>query len=274
MNIDDTQSNNETILLLTSCAHPQLSFSGNISEREKEYVNTVEHYLNTTTFRIVFIDNSNWDLAEYIKDERLQSLCFDSGDDAFRKGKGYGEASGIQFAFEHSEWLRSCRRIVKITGRHVINNMPTLLRQSKNMDAAYIDVKKKFGLAESFFFIAPPMFFTDYLLPNKDLMNDNEHVYFEHVLASCTKKWITDGHSHSMFREPIYIIGHPGGNPKPYEAPSFERYFLIFAKYCLYETLKKTKLLYASHVLSTSNKTITSLSDNPRKSVSNDKQKS
>jgi hypothetical protein len=91
----------EYILLLTACINPDgMPFTclADVGVRKKQYIEALNFYLKNTTRKIVFVENSGTDISSSFKDfqHRIEFLCFD-GNLCFdkRKGKGYGEALGM-----------------------------------------------------------------------------------------------------------------------------------------------------------------------------------
>lgn len=118
-------------ILLTACVNPNgMSFTalqdGTI--RKQQYVDALYYYLEETSLPIVFVENTNTDFSDefkqYIDSNRLEYITFD-GNNSFDKikGKGYGEALIMLYAFENSEFLKNSDYVYKITGRLKVTNV-------------------------------------------------------------------------------------------------------------------------------------------------------
>lgn len=236
--------NKNICLLLTSTVTPNISgFSGNIAQRKQEYLKALDFYLQHTYFDIVIVDNSDFDFSDYYEDSRLECLHYlsESGDSIY--GKGYCEAKLMIYAFNNSEKLKQAAFIVKITGRHIVKNIKSLLYFGHNKHFVYADVDIKLNYAHSYFFAAPSLFYTKYLLPNYKKMNDSKGIHFEHVLAQAIILWKKDKKRHKEFLFPIDIVGHPGTSNETYKRPGIIVYIRIISKFFIYEFLQLKKIV-------------------------------
>lgn len=224
------------VILLTSTVYPAIEgYIVNPEDRKKEYTTAINYYLAKTSYNIVVVDNSDYNFANDIDNIRLESLFYKAdGEDAVY-GKGYGEAKILDYAIRHSKFLQNVGQIIKITGRHIIVNIESLLSDCKNSLDVYVDVDLKYRYAQSYFFVCNAIFLTKYLLPRRDEMNDSQGAHFEHSLAKALKHWKSDGGCHHEFKNPIFIKGHPGNSSINYAPPSFARIMRTKAKYCLNE---------------------------------------
>lgn len=119
------------VIVLTACVNPNgMSYTvlQDTTERKRQYVESLNYYLQTTLLPIVFIENSNTDFSNefqsWIDSGRLEYITFD-GNTGFDKikGKGYGEALMLLYAIEHSSMLRQSKHLLKITGRLQVQNI-------------------------------------------------------------------------------------------------------------------------------------------------------
>lgn len=228
----------KVVLFLSSTVFPRnIKCSGTSTVRKVEYLNAIQFYLSNTNFDLLIVDNSGYDYSRDFNDNRFESLSYigNSSDEA--KGKGYCESVILQYGFSHSKLLLNADLIVKITGRLIIKNINVLMKSCRNTNAVYADTDVNFSYAHTYFFVAPHMFFFNYLFPHTHEMNDSKGIHFEHVLGRCIKLMITHGSSFHQFIVPIYLIGHPGGSSRPYKKPSLSRYFIVFCKFVLTEII-------------------------------------
>ncbi|MGN1157523.1 MAG: hypothetical protein ACI4TK_15205, partial [Agathobacter sp.] len=76
-----------------------------------------------------------------------------------------------------------CDYLVKITGRLVVRNISTLIKDHNRMIISTIQTFYPNGnMIDSRVFILPGRFVTDDFLPSKKHINDTKGVFFEHVL--------------------------------------------------------------------------------------------
>ncbi len=178
----------KTVILLTGCINPNgMPFTQltNTSERQKQYVDAIHYYLRNTECKIVFCENSNTDISPLFnnKQERLEILTF-SGNQNKRLGKGYGEAEIIEYALQHSSFIQDDSIIIKITGRLIICNIHQIIKsQTSKQDFMTCLLHSDLKFADSRIFSGTVPFYKEFLT-NKDKLNDEKGVFFEHVLAS------------------------------------------------------------------------------------------
>lgn len=221
-----------TTILLTSCIHPVgIKYSGTIEIRKQQYIQAVNFYISNTNYNIVFCDSSNCNIEKcFDSNNRLEFLYFNDESYNKERGKGAGEANIIEYALHNSLFLKSSNIIIKITGRHIIKNINTLMRNIHE-NVVYIDVDLKFSYAMSYFFVVPNNFMLDYFLPNKNLIDDSINNHFEKILAFSLKNWIYSNRLFLPFFHRINIFGTMGGSGILYSDPSIYYKFRTLTKY-------------------------------------------
>lgn len=225
------------LLLLTSTVSPStIEYFGTIEQRQKEYEDAIQFYLKNTHYKILVVDNSGFDFSLRIKNERFEALYYVEPEENNVFGKGYCETKILKFAFAKSVFLQEIDMIIKITGRHIINNINVLIKESNNINTVYADTDINLRFAQSYFFIAPKEFFTNYFFFYSKKMNDKNGVYFEHVLSESIQDW-KEKYNHCQFKHPIHLDGHPGTSDSRYKKPSLYRYIAILSKYYIYKIL-------------------------------------
>lgn len=178
----------KTVILLTGCINPNgMPFTqlNNVRERQKQYVDAIHYYLSNTVLPIIFCENSNTDICSLFTKEqnRLEVLTFSGNHDKLR-GKGYGEAEIINYALHHSAFIQDDSIIIKITGRLIVNNICQLLKSlihKRDFVTCLFHSDLKF--ADSRIFCGTVPIYREFL-KRKDKMNDEQGVFFEHILAS------------------------------------------------------------------------------------------
>ena len=217
------------VILLTSCVNPNgMPFTAlsDINVRKQQYLEALSFYVYNTSLPIVYVDNSNVNIKEYsvfsnIVEDRLELLSFDGNYDK-EHGKGFGELEIIDYAINHSHIINNNKNIslIKITGRLIIVNIATILKQLKynilpSSKSVICSMNSDFSMADSRLFIAPLNFYKR-LIENRMAINDSEGVYLEHVLCSLIKKQNLY-EFHPFFTEPQYQ-GVSGSTNITYEA--------------------------------------------------------
>lgn len=213
---------NDTVIFLTACIDPQGMYKTVLTDaklRLSQYKAALEYYLSNTTIKIIFVDNSGYDFSiEYehaIRSGRLEYLTFDGNRYERKRGKGYGEASIIQYALNNSLFLSTHNYIIKITGRLIIKNITHIIEEFSQKskitgNLIMCDINLKLNIAETRLFICNKCFLNTFFLPNVEMINDENGVYFEHAIALAIKTYIQHKHKHAMFSEPINIYGISG----------------------------------------------------------------
>ena len=220
----DNANNKKSVLLLTACVNPNgmgMTALQDIDARRKQYLETIEWYLNNTKASIVFVENSGNDLSfaftDYINKGRLECLTFTGNDYDKSKGKGVGEAEIIQYGLNNSTLLKDSASIIKITGRLKCNRINTIIKKCHKLDTVYSSYTKDGCgnvISNSQVFVFVKRFWDDYFYPYVDNINDCKGTYFEHVLYNAIKQWKRDGNKFDNFWFPLDIEGVSGSTGK------------------------------------------------------------
>jgi hypothetical protein len=208
------------VVLLTSAIDPKglvYTKRSDPEEREKDYIDSVQKWLTLTPYPIIFCDSSGYDLTRIhdllaCENKRIcEVLSFDA-DFPREYGKGYGELLIIKHVMENSKLVRDCDYLIKSTGRYFVKNICKIVERLLLDEQVYIsaDLLQNLTFADSKIFVTKPEFTKEYLFNYQSILNDSEHVYFEHVTAmaiceaiSDRKKWVP------LPYKPI-IMGHSG----------------------------------------------------------------
>lgn len=213
------QSDIDVVLLLTACVDPvgmEKTKLQNPEIRKKHYYDALDFYLKRTPYRIVVVENTNYDFSapyqSYMTAGRLEYLKFDGNQYPREYGKGYGEAKILEYAFEHSVFLKNAPYVMKITGRYVIPHIKLLLRSTfalniRKREIVAADMTKDLTSTWSICVLASGSFWKDYFLPYKDWINDSKNQYFEHALRQGIFRWIAD---HKYFQQYPLPVLHQG----------------------------------------------------------------
>ena len=230
-------------ILLTACIKPEgmsKTFLQDKDIRLAQYKSALNYYLQTTSDKIVFIENTGFDISQYYQSDirigRLEILTFNGNDYDKRLGKGYGEALIIEHGFKYSKILKETDYVIKITGRLIIKNINQLLNHTK-AGVIYCNLVKassRVHTCYSIFFCAPKSFYSNYFLGNIKSINDDKLYYFEHYLNDCCKKWKEDGNTWKEFWIPILIYGQSGSSGNEYKT-SYTMYIKQMARFVLHK---------------------------------------
>lgn len=104
---------NNIILLLTGTVNTynkNFTTLNDAEQRKKEYISTINYYLDHYSYPVVFVENSDENLSVYftnaIKTGKLEVLYFDGNKYPGEIGKGLGEMKCIEYAITHSAFIR------------------------------------------------------------------------------------------------------------------------------------------------------------------------
>lgn len=190
----------DTLLFLTACVHPKgmaLTALQDGDVRLSQYLEAIKFYLKKYSFKILVVENTEVDLSSFfqleIKQGRLECLTFDGNSFDRSWGKGYGEGLIINYAFSHSRFIRGCKYLIKVSGRHRVLNLNSIIMVSElflnsNNNLVVCEVNPQTKSARSDCYIASKSFYEKYL--NEDLKNcnDSKNIWFEHILYRCIYK--------------------------------------------------------------------------------------
>ncbi len=197
---------NKVGILLTACIAPgQISFlvRRDPYTRLEDYKRSLRLWLSQHEMTpLVFCENSGYDLTEIreicgqgaVSNRPIEVLSFDGQHFPPHFGKGYGEMGIIEHALAQARTLQDCDLILKVTGRHYVQNSGALIRQLQNLEAdIFCDLRFNLTFADSRVFCASVSFLKEYLLPQRKILNDSNDISFEHVLARAVHRAMADG---------------------------------------------------------------------------------
>lgn len=123
----------EVVLLLTGCIKPNVADAGvvlNPQIRKRQYLDSINWYLSNTPYKIVFCENSGYDISsdiDVVFKERIEFLTYKSNKDNRNRSKGYKEMEILEHIQNHSESIKNADVLVKITGRLQLLNICNIL---------------------------------------------------------------------------------------------------------------------------------------------------
>ena len=238
----------DIVILLTGCINPNgMSFTQltDVNERQKQYYDAIHYYIKETNCKIIFCENSNTAI-NYLFDNncdsnRLEILTF-RGNQNKQRGKGYGEAEIIEYAFQKSDWLKEEKIVVKITGRLIINNIKQIVKSLKSeKDFITCSFHSDLKFADSRIICATSSFYKE-LYNKRNLINDSCGVFFEHILCSTV---LESPLPFIPFSEEPIISGVSGTTGQTYHIKSSN--FRNKVSYKCYSTIQLLIILNKSH---------------------------
>lgn len=169
---------NIVVLLTATCAvHPDVTYSRqrDSDTRTRAYGQALAHWLRTTSFPIVLVENSDRchrALDDYVPigvecERRFEHISF-AWDACGETDKGYGEWVSICRALRDSRFLRNADFIVKFTGRYVPlhraqEQMMRIFGNCRDVDAIVRPPSKRDGTTDSRVFGGSQHFFRNVL---------------------------------------------------------------------------------------------------------------
>lgn len=240
------------VLLLTACINPKgMSFTvvNNEIDRLHQYLISLNWYLVNTKFKILFVENTNYDVSayfkEYIEAGRLECLTFDGNSFDPALGKGFGESLIIEYALSNSIFLQFSNLIIKITGRIIVENIATLVKNT-SPNCVYADFGRSKNDRDKLFSVCviAPVHFWNLFIQNKTMINDSNGVYFEHILKYTVDRWIENKGRFSIIHRPIKYIGKSGSTGQDYNR-RFQS-IRMYIKIILYNIYIKKKMFHTN----------------------------
>ena len=221
----------QTVILLTACISPGgMAFTAlqDAGERERQYLDAINFYVNNTHYSVVFSNNSSEDNSTKITypEGRVEFLSYYGNDYDKQLGKGYGEFQIIEYAFRNSQILSNSHTVIKITGRLKVLGLAAQIRLASIcywLDTPFIlvaDIAQKELFARSECIIASKGFYEKYFLVNNKI-NDSQHYYFEHLLFD-----VAAGSPYALkiFCLPLQVEGISGSTGRKYTQSKKVRY--------------------------------------------------
>ena len=178
----------KTILLTSSIDPNGCSFltRGSIEDRKNDYLLAVEKWLTGTSFDIVYVDNSGYDLGFIIdrfseNSSRIEFLSYDGNGYDRALGKGYGELEIINYALTNSSKISSCDHLIKSTGRYFFPKMESFLDGVRLEDYDFVGLFNE-GVVHTGFFAVDKSFYLDFIGGvGGNPVNDTAGYYIEHL---------------------------------------------------------------------------------------------
>jgi hypothetical protein len=195
--------------------------------RANQYKNALKYALSSYPVNsIVFCENSGSDLQSFIDIANhdnpagieVEFLMQDKNDEYTNHDIGFREMNMVSNALCQSKLLASADYIIKLTGRHTSPSIPKITDfLCKYKDIAVLsNLTCGLSYADSRCFAGTPVFFQDYLVPFRDIIDGGKGIWFEHALARAINKAVSDGMIWSLPPKPIIINGQSGTTGQTY----------------------------------------------------------
>lgn len=241
--------NTNLVILLTATVRPNgMSYTKlqDIKERKNQYLKALYFYLNNTNLRIVFCENSGYNIFNEIDkntSDRVEYITFNGNNYEPSFGKGFGESRIIKYAIENSTFIKEADYIIKITGRIIINNINEILQQINKyrQNLLFLNFCSEWACINTVCMIIPPNWIYEILKENGDSIRDKTY-NFETAIYNAV---ITSENKIKLIYP--YINGICGGNAKPYvNMPIIRQKGTCF--FILYMIYRNRKLFVKSYI--------------------------
>lgn len=218
------------VILLTGTIDPQNMVFTKLNDpeiRKSQYLKSIKFWLQNFDLPVVFVENSGNDLSAYFEEElysgKLEMLSFYGNNFDKTLGKGFGEMSCLEYALVKSKSIKSNSLIFKITGRFKVLNFPNFYNFIRNAPELQLllDFKYNLSFCDSRIFGFTPDFFFKYLSPYKEIINDTNGIFFEHILARAALNAIADNYIFYPFPSSPRIEGISGTFDQKYMSNFF-----------------------------------------------------
>lgn len=163
------------------------------NRRVEKYLEGIDEWLRKIpNLQIIICDGTGYDwLPEIMKqygDSQIECLTFFNDIDAVKRfGKGYGEVQILNYAVDHSKFLKKTKHFMKITGKYWVENIHVFSTSELFSDFKF---KSAFKIknwtllyVNSAFFVCSIYAYRKYLYDSFRLVNDHIGNDLEHVLG-------------------------------------------------------------------------------------------
>lgn len=233
------------VLFMTACINPggmPETVLQDLNIRLDQYIRAVHYYLEETSFEILFVENSGYDISshfeETVQSGRLEVITFFGNGFNHSLGKGFGECLVVKEALKRSRMLKNASSIIKVSGRHIVSNIVSIACMSKQLVSSdtfvVCDINKKTRGANSDLFIASKDFY-ERLVSNIDLINESNGRWFEHALYESIDQYVKDGNEFQYLPLPLNQEGQSGSMGIAFQKPTLKMYGMNMVKAVLYK---------------------------------------
>jgi len=214
------------LIFLTGCINPDgmaQTKLQNPSLRREQYINSIKFYLDNYNLPILFVENSNSDILEFlpvdIDHRRIELLTFDGNNFDKSLGKGYGEMGIIDHAIRHSHFFNNSDFIFKITGRHQVLNFASVLKQAEKRVSVdiIVDMWNMFSYADSRCWGASRRFIEEVFIHFWKDVDDSRGYNFEDALAKSIYKGLQLDYKLELMKNTPRFKGSSGTENKGFD---------------------------------------------------------
>jgi hypothetical protein len=198
----------------------RMTVRSDINTRLSDYKEAFEKWArDPAVASIVFVENSGIDLSPFqeiarrFPDKNVEFLSFECPPfDGLRGGKSYGEIMCFEHCLAHSSLLNASATFLKVTGRFYVANVGPLMDfvSQKESPNAVCNFYRNLTWADSRVFGGSLDLLRRYLCPMKHLIDENNDMGMEQLLARAIHQLMGDGGTWSPTPEALQIEGVSG----------------------------------------------------------------
>lgn len=185
----------------------------NIEDRKNDLLNSLQKWIENTSYDIILIENSGFDLS-FIKKQfenysnRIEYISYSGNYYPRSFGKGYGEALSIIYAIDNSYKLRYETHFTKCTGRYYLKNLNNIFNnlELKKYDLIVYKRQEDQNLIPTSFFYSNKKLIYDFLIKNIQNINDSGGRYIEHIFYD----FFNNIENKYIIQEPLGLDGISG----------------------------------------------------------------
>ena len=184
----------KVVLLLSGCVQPNIKNDvlaiADVETRKKQYVEAIKWYAQNTPYKIVFCENSGYDLSGELSNwgGQIELLSFVAGSYGADRGKGYKEMEILEYIRRYSGFYKEGDFFVKVTGRLVLLNICDIVGRldkcKREFVSAYLYGRRIFADSRFIFFTKS---YFPLLLAHKENITDWQHNFEYYTFVSVMK---------------------------------------------------------------------------------------
>jgi hypothetical protein len=181
---------------------------------------------------VIFVENSGFDLSELeviaqgFPNKHVEFLSFNCPTfNGAVGGKSFGEMLCFEHCLSNSKILKSAPNFLKVTGRYYVPNAQSLMRLLAERPEVDIvcNLYRNLTWGDSRVFGATNAFLQDYLLPMRDLIDEEADLGIEQVLARAIHQLMANGGKWSATPEWLEVQGISGTFGEAYKVNRFRQ---------------------------------------------------
>jgi hypothetical protein len=195
--------------------------------RIKLTLESIENWLAISSdLRLVICDGSNFDFSEIVRESfpkaHIECLHFTNNKELVKvHGKGFGEGEIVNYALQHSRYLKESEFFAKCTSKLWVENFLDCLRQwngrflCKGVFEHVFSIRPtEFSYVDTRFYLVEKSFYQTYLSTAYLNVGDRHGLSLEHCFMNVI---LANKFEHVLFNNPPVICGVGGGSGKYYK---------------------------------------------------------